>query len=540
MPARLHRKLARIGTSARPAPRLVAPELLPATAPPTTAAIFASHELWLAAHLPALALDALDGGASQDAAEPCAVIERVGSSQYVLAANAAARRAGVRAGTGLATALTLVPQLSVRAREPYRESMLLNELGIRAQRFTPRVSLAPPDGLLLEVRGSLHLFGGPAQLARRFRAECGAAGARTSLALAPTSLAALATARTSGPFAILEESRLIGAVSSLPLRVLRWPPGVLERLAKAGVRSVGEALRLPRAGFARRFGLEQLHSLDRLTGRAPDLRERFEAPERFLARLDFTYELVHHEAIVAALAPLCQDLGRFLERRQCGITGLECRLRHRHARPSRCRLELTAPLADPQRLSALLGERLALLTLPEPVRSCELFSGELLPRALSSDALWQPGEHGGDVSAHSAGTDLVERLRARLGVEAVHGLAIHATHRPEAASRRAELEIVTGRFVRGTVANPLEPAHVRRPVWLLSQPELLSETDGRPRRGGPLRLLGDLERIETGWWEEEGEIARDYYCAVDVHGVRLWIFREREAPHRWFLHGVFG
>jgi hypothetical protein len=25
-----------------------------------------------------------------------------------------------------------------------------------------------------------------------------------------------------------------------------------------------------------------------------------------------------------------------------------------------------------------------------------------------------------------------------------------------------------------------------------------------------------------------------------VHGVRLWVFRERGAPHGWFLHGVFG
>jgi protein ImuB len=175
------------------------------------------------------------------------------------------------------------------------------------------------------------------------------------------------------------------------------------------------------------------------------------------------------------------------------------------------------------------------------VRSCELFSGEPLPYAPSTEALWRPGEHGGDVSARSAGTDLIERLRARLGVDAVHGLAVHATHRPESASCRARLEVATARYARETAANRPTPREMRhRPVWLLPKPELLSESDGRPRRRGPLRLLGDLERIETGWWEEEGEVVRDYYCAVDVHGVRLWIFREREAPHRWFLHGIFG
>jgi protein ImuB len=51
--------------------------------------------------------------------------------------------------------------------------------------------------------------------------------------------------------------------------------------------------------------------------------------------------------------------------------------------------------------------------------------------------------------------------------------------------------------------------------------------------------VGDPERIETGWWDG-GDMKRDYYKAFDIHGVQLWIFRERSAPHRWFLHGVFG
>jgi protein ImuB len=62
---------------------------------------------------------------------------------------------------------------------------------------------------------------------------------------------------------------------------------------------------------------------------------------------------------------------------------------------------------------------------------------------------------------------------------------------------------------------------------------------GLPRRHGPLRLVGEPERIESGWWDG-ADVARDYYTAVDVHGVRLWVFRERHAPHGWFLQGVFG
>src|SRR3954451_14024999 len=48
----------------------------------------------------------------------------------------------------------------------------LEKLATRAQRFTPRVSLVPPDGLLLEVKGSLHLFNGMEGLLRSFHSEC--------------------------------------------------------------------------------------------------------------------------------------------------------------------------------------------------------------------------------------------------------------------------------------------------------------------------------------------------------------------------------
>ena len=300
-----------------------------------------------------------------------------------------------------------------------------------------------------------------------------------------------------------------------------------------GVRTIGQVLRLPRAGFARRFGTEHLATLDRLTGRNADLRERFRARERFRRKRDLTYEMENHEAILRALEPLLRELGKFLEARQCGIELLECLLQHRQAPPTSCVLRLAAPAADAVRLGELLAERLNQLVLPEPVRSCELRSGELVRSVLASNTLWQPGEHGGAVSVESSG--LIERLRARLGPEAVYGLQILPGHRPERAWRAIEPGKVGS--TPPATAPPWPP--FSRPLWLLPAPRLLSERKGLPHRRGALRLLGDPERIETGWWDG-GSIERDYYVAVDIHGVRLWVFREREAPHRWFLHGVFG
>jgi protein ImuB len=407
----------------------------------------------------------------------------------------------------------------------------LEKLATRAQRFTPRVSLVSPDGLLLEVKGSLHLFNGIEGLLRSFRSDCRMLGIESATALAPTPLAALVAARVGEPFIVTNKAQLIGRLTAMPLAPLRWPEDVVQRLGRMGVRTIGQALRLPRAGFARRFGPEHLAELDRLTGRNADLRHHFQPRERFRRRRELTYEMESNEAILAALAPMLTDLGRFLEVRQVGITELECRLRHRHAPPSVCVLRLAAPQANVARLTELLGERLNALVLPEPVRSCELRSGLPVLRELSSNPLWQPGEYGGATSG-SESSQLVERLRARLGHEAVYGLQVLQGHRPERAWSLCE---------PGAHSTKLIPpwTSFRRPLWLLPIPQQLEEIDGVPRRRGTLRFFGDVERIETGWWDG-GEIGRDYYTAFDIYGVQLWIFRERADPHRWFLHGVSG
>ena len=423
------------------------------------------------------------------------------------------------------------PELWVGAHILSFGSATLEKLATRAQRFTPRVSLVPPDGLLLEVKGSLHLFQGMDGLLRDFQSDCRSLGAESATALAPTPLAALVAARMGDPFVATNKAQLVGRLTALPLVPLRWPHDVVERLARMGVRTIGQALRLPRAGFARRFGPQHLAELDRLIGRNADLRHHFQPRERFRRRRELTYEMENNDTILAALAPMLAELGRFLELRQAGITQLECTLRHRHAEPSVCVLRLAAPQANVARLTELLGERLNAVVLPEPVRSCELRSGLPVLRELTSNPLWQPGEYGGSAAA-SESSQLVERLRARLGHEAVYGLQVLQGHRPERTWAACEPQAIrTGTRVPWGA--------FRRPLWLLPTPEQLEEIEGVPRRRGTLRFFGDMERIETGWWDG-AEIGRDYYTVFDIHGVQLWIFRERADPHRWFLHGVFG
>ncbi len=470
-------------------------------------------------------------------------------NQRIIDAGQDARAAGVRIGMSLGAALAAAPDIDPRPRDAVRELELLQRLAGIAANFTPQVSVEPPDGLLLEIKPSINLFGGLRELCRRLRDACRADPVLTRIraephfTLAPTALAALVAARGGARCFITDPGVLPARLKPLPLALLRWPEEQNARLVAMGVRTLGELMRLPRAGFARRFGPALLADLDRLLGRRADPRARLVRRERYRGVRDFDHEIEDHARILQALAPLLDELERFLRARQRGVTALQCRFHHYRAAPTRCTLRLAAPEANAARFTQLLHERLATLDLPEPVRRCELRSGTLTHRTAASQPLWSPGERGhasaGEMPA------LVEHLRARLGNAAVYAIARVSEHRPENAWCVAEPKMGTSLFndEPRTGSASLSPLNrdvpIFRPLWLLAAPRPLEAQRGRPRHGGPLELLAGPERIESGWWDG-GDVRRDYYVAQDPHGSRLWIYRECAGAKPWFLHGIFG
>ncbi len=397
----------------------------------------------------------------------------------------------------------------------------LQRLARHAQRFTSLVSLEPPAALLLEIRGSLRLFGPPAALHARIDAGWEALGVRAQSAAAPSPLAALWLARAGERTLIEDAATLAGRLAGLPLACMAWDPKRLALLRALGVRRVGELLRLPRAGLARRLGPAALLEIDAALGRAPSPRRAFVACERLRERCDFEIEIVEVGALERALEPLIERCVSHLRARQAGVQALELRLRHRALPSTRLHLGFAGVTGDRRRLWGVFTERLSRLALVAPVRAAALLSGPL--QILSG---------GCDEAA-----PLIERLRARLGESAVYGIRRIAEHRPEAAWRR--VQELPGRFAAAAAADtvPADGDRVPRPVWLLREPLCLAAdgTGTSPRDGW--RLEQGPERIESGWWDGMG-IARDYYVARHAEGARLWVFQERRSKH-WYLHGVF-
>ena len=411
----------------------------------------------------------------------------------------------------------------------------LQRLCVHAQQFTSLVSMEMPNALLLEINGSVRLFGSLERLHACIDAAWARLGLGAHSAIAPSTLAALWFARSAKRVLIEDPGSLAGALAQLPLTCTGWDAERLKTLRAMGVTRVGELLRLPRAGLTRRFGPAAMLDLDIALGRQAAPRRVFVRCERFRERCDFEAPIETVAYLLKALEPLVARCARFLRERQAGVQALELRLRHRARPGTRLRLGLASITGEQRRLTDVLVHQLSRLELAAPAVSMELLSGPLQPLSAASLDVFAPVRVAGGDSA----PQLVERLRARLGEEAVYGLCSIPEHRPEAAWQRVrELSLESPRRIPAQSRMQELPEHgMPRPVWLLDVPVLLAAPPVQPPRQAGLILEQGPERIESGWWDGR-DVARDYYIARRTGGARLWVFQERQSKG-WYLHGVF-
>src|SRR5665213_2353243 len=173
-------------------------------------------------------------------------------------------------------------------------------------------------------------------------------------------------------------------MAKLPLACTCWDAEHLQTLRSMGVTWVGELLRLPRAGIARRFGTDRVRDLDRALGRESAPRRAFVPRERFQEHCDFETEIEHVAYLEKALEPLIARCAQFLRERQAGVQALRLKLRHREGPATRVRLGLASVTSERRRLMDVLIQKLERLELDAPVRGMELLSGSLQPLIAAS------------------------------------------------------------------------------------------------------------------------------------------------------------
>lgn len=491
--------------------------------------------LWISLYFNYLPIEVIPNSNLGHASEPRAVLTGQGRGDRVLICSPAAGSCGIRPGQPVNAALALVPELELLPRDIDREEQALEELAGWAIRYTPAVSIAAPDALLLDIHASLKFFGGFERLRELLLSDLETYGYRVTVGCAPTALAALWFARTGNGAMAFKRAELPGRLATLPVGCLHWPKNLLKMFREMGIRTLGESARLPRDGFAQRFGPEKLLELDRGFGRAPEALEFYRPPKVFHATQELPVETTDGQLLLESLQRLLGQLRTFLIVNQGSIQVLWVHLYHYGTPATLIRIGLLRPATDTGYLLELARIRFNDLRFSAPVISIALQTDLLeICRVPGTDLF---GGHPDDAAAALA---LMEQLQLRLSSQAVYGIQPVAEHRPELAWKAvAPIHSRDSGHAGGT---GMAACTSRRPLWMLAEPVLLKMVADRPFFQEVLNLEGGPERIETGWWDGQ-DVRRDYYIARPAskkcQGMRLWIFRDCRKS-RWYLHGFFG
>jgi protein ImuB len=465
--------------------------------------------LWISLLVPHLAIELRQPQESG----PIAITDGTGPRRRLIACNASAREAHILAGFDVPSALMREPTLQLIDRSKADERRALHGLACWAHQFTSDVCMdAARWTLWLEVGSSLRYFNGLTTVCAKIRHGIAQLGYSVSLGIAPTLEAAALLAQHPEVVPALNRIELRRALAPLPIADLAIDAKAIDQLRTTGLRSVDDLLKVPRDSLARRFGEELPHYLQRLLGERADLRRRHRNPNSYRRRFDFMEPVEALQGLLFPLRRLLQEFEGYLRGRDLAIQQLTVMLRHRGAAQTALHLATSAPQRDAVRLFALLREKLERTELPEAVSEILLLADEFVAPQITQTDFFDDYQRRND-----NWSTLLDKLRARLGTDAVRRLGLRDDHRPENAWCIAS---------DGKTA-PVSESFSDRPLWLL---------EPTPINSLP-QLMGTPERIEAGWWAGE-DSSRDYYLARTAEGARWWLFRET-GTNRWFLQGLW-
>lgn len=471
--------------------------------------------LWACILLPQLALDAVLRRCP-DPDAPLALVTGPAQLRSLHAVNASAAAAGLRPGLRLAAAQALVPGFAMIDHDPAREAAAQQFLASWAYRHSSLVSTAWPGAIVLEAQASFRLFGPWPQFERRLREELAVLGFHHRIALAPTPRAARVLAALRDGFALTRADAMAHALDPVPVRRAALPDAAGQRLHRMGIRTLGTLRGLPPATLKRRFGAALLDHLQRLYGEADDPLPWYAPPDRFDVRIEMGYEVESHMALLFPLRRMIGDLCTALSIRDGGVQRFELQLEHEQGYTT-VEVGLLAPERDAALLFEVARSRLERVEIDRPVVAVRLFAAALPPFVPASRDLFDQRLQQG-----TSWPQLRERLRGRLGDDAVYRLAPAGDPRPERAWRKLQGDAAT------VDAAPPRPP---RPGWLLPQPQPLPDT--RPE------IVHGPERLESGWWDGD-DVRRDYYVVRTAQGQQAWAFTPAGVREGWRLHGWFG
>jgi len=463
---------------------------------------------------------------------PFALTHRSGKADHLHCLNPAAEMRGLRRGMPLADARAICPDVASRPADLPREAAALAALRRWASRYAPMVASDGTDGLMADITGVAHLFGGEADLRGDLHARLERAGLSVISAIAGTRGAAHALARHGG--GIIADGALAQGIGGLPVSALRIDHATAEALSRVGLARIADLTALPRAPLARRFGQALVLRLDQLLGHQPEPVAAGAEPPHFGVRITLPEPIGLQSDVMAGLALLLDRLCATLALHHQGARRLRLELRRVDSGTVQVEIGLARPMRDPVRIAALFAKGV------DEIDSGFGIDGLRLSAPITEPLPPEQIGNGPTLRHEDALADLVSRLGNRIGFDHVLRMIPADSKIPERS-----FQIVAAAWSE-PVAAPQRRGPAR-PVTIFP-PEPVTHASGHPpaqfrwrrMRFTTLRAHGP-ERIAPEWWFDDPAWRsgiRDYWRIETQEGQRLWLFHTPQDPS-WCVQGEF-
>ena len=458
----------------------------------------------------------------------------------ITAANPHAQTQGADTGMSVADARAIIPSLEVLDDDPELSAKLLKGIAEWCIRFTPLAGIDLPDGLLLDVSGCAHLWGGELQYLTSISKRLNGFGYDVHIAMANTIGTAWAVARFGKNVSIVESGKQAATIMPLPSAALRIEAETIERLEKLGLRQVSNFINMPRTALRRRFGTSLLLRLDQALGYEEEVIEPVYPIEPYEERLPCLEPIVTATGIEIALQRLLETLCVRLQHEQKGLRLASFKGYRVDGKIEQVDIGTNRPSNKSKHLYKLFEIKTDTI---EPALGIELFTleaskvEEVVPL---QEKMW---DNTGGLDDNGL-SELLDRIEGKIGANKIHRYIPDEHYWPERSFKHAA-SINEKLLSTWKVNKP-------RPLQLLSRPIAIEVTAPIPDYPPMLfRYKGKLhkiikadgpERIEQEWWLQDGQ-HRDYYVVEDEDGNRYWLFRsghyDAAKSYQWFIHGFF-
>lgn len=461
---------------------------------------------------------------------PFALTLKQNNANRIYCLNAEAERQGLHCGMPYSDARAFCSDLQSRPADQINDGQFLYVLRRWATRYCPWVGLEGEEGLVLDITGAAHLFGGEALMLADMRQRLSRAGFAIRIGLGDTRGAAWALAHYGEGCA--EVNQPLDALSELPVAALRLEGKTTTALQRLGLRTIGDLEGAARAPLTRRFGPDLLFRLDQALGRQPEQITPLVDPPHYGVRITLPDPIGLYDDVMAGAARLLDQLCTKLKAQEVGARVLSLTLRRVDQEAQTVELRLARPLRDSARILPLFQRGVGEVDSGYGIDQIRLEATQVEPL---------PVHQVSHVSSDRNGQleDLISRIGTRIGLENIQRFLPADSHIPErsfliASAAYSEPE--------GPWLSPRS-----RPLRLFP-PEPIAGTGPRPPKRFRWRRMAlaiaratGPERIAPEWWlvdESWRSGMRDYWHVETRQGRRLWLFYTPQNPG-WFVQGEF-